>query len=1228
MRAARHQIEHPAPCWQAVEILGAMGGHGRETRRCDVRAQESCKKRCREFFSRAVSGALGLAALCMVASCGGEVEVDEPIEETDIALHLDDWHPMGPIIIKDGQTWTGPGPVQGRMNVVVTNPLNASDVWVGTAGGGVWRGLISWVDATAWTPITDDAPSLSVGAIAIDPNTCDINQCNVIWVGTGENSKRRDTQYGRGVLKVTWNTAQQKYVWTSVGPIDPFGNRIFSRGSITSIVLDPNTQEPNKRVFVALAKGVTANGTHATVTTTPSEPLGIWKSDNGGQNWVNVANFGGAPATDLEIDPLNGTPPVTYTLYAAFGDLGNGGPKEGNVQRSTNGGQSWQSLKEPGPGTLLPNTETSNTVWPELAVFPRSSGTTVVYAALDAGLCPHPHAYGVDACSPGIYRSVNSGSTWAEREPPKTVPDGLPQNKGPLAAYAAYTHALAVHPTNPDTIWYGGLRLYRSTNGGDTWPAVTDPDNPPTGKGVHPDVHGLFVKNGSCPNPFPSCPSTGICAFLVTDGGLYVGDGENCWNGWYQVGLEATQYQSVSVRRGVWNSFVLIGGTQDNGTNAFTTGGVWDHWLHGDASFTHIESGDELIPFIHDSGYGDITQSNKGPRRCWAPVCAQHSYTAVKQGIDLTKPYLFFPPVEAVAAQGGGDDTMFLGAFHLYKSAYGLSSWTDITPGLNIPTGTFGDINIQNSNVVTAIAVAPSDPNRAYLGYYDGALFTAPDAMQANPMWDQIDDGTILPDRPITSIAVHPTLPGRAFVSFSGFGAHSVYVTTTAGNDWSSMDESTGGNLAPRPVNALVVVPQIPPLMFAGTDEGVYRRATADPGDTPLWTKSTSLPHAAVYDFAVDATSGDVYAATHGRGVWRLSASHTTALSNGFKALGAWSSSSSGFFGHGFLPFQSCQVTLVSTGGGSCVTSATDADGATLNTNRWGRLVATKTDTYTERGMGWACLNGSCAGGVPASSCPLGEVRLTCGNRTGVWTVPAVAEYTNPPSSLLAFGFAFTGGATSGTFTFRPTLQRADGTNQQLCSVAVPFSSTNTVRQVLDNAAASVNANATCIAAGVTAGVLGTSAAGPGEDESPEAHRLYLSAPTRTGLQLLTVVDGSLHAELGLGAVGIPLRLPVTPRLSLTGTATGGSFTVSEPNVLGSCTVTVTTAVGESAATVRTRIRDAFNSPVNPSDACFVRLNPRDALLGGDGVLRFPSADGITVRNTDGGLSYTLNGDA
>ncbi|MFO0589624.1 MAG: hypothetical protein U0441_18950 [Polyangiaceae bacterium] len=62
------------------------------------------------------------------------------------------------------------------MTAIAVNPTDTLTIYVGTAVGGVWK---STDGGKTWTPMGDGAPSLAIGAIAVDP------RIEKLWVGSG-----------------------------------------------------------------------------------------------------------------------------------------------------------------------------------------------------------------------------------------------------------------------------------------------------------------------------------------------------------------------------------------------------------------------------------------------------------------------------------------------------------------------------------------------------------------------------------------------------------------------------------------------------------------------------------------------------------------------------------------------------------------------------------------------------------------------------------------------------------------------------------------------------------------------------------------------------------------------------------------------------------------------------------------------------------------------------------
>ena len=195
------------------------------------------------------------------------------------------WFPIGPADVSNGQT-NGFGRVNtsGRATVIAVNPQNPNELWLGTAGGGVWHSINAGVN---FLPMSDDQPSLAIGAIALD--NCSASGCVTIYAGTGESSIRRDTYYGMGLLiGVTSGGEFPGFSW-SVSGAD-----VFKFASIANVILDPATSGGSKAIYVALSSGVTASATESTMTApAPPSGYGVYKSSNAGGSWTHLAIPGG-----------------------------------------------------------------------------------------------------------------------------------------------------------------------------------------------------------------------------------------------------------------------------------------------------------------------------------------------------------------------------------------------------------------------------------------------------------------------------------------------------------------------------------------------------------------------------------------------------------------------------------------------------------------------------------------------------------------------------------------------------------------------------------------------------------------------------------------------------------------------------------------------------------------------------------------------------------------------
>ncbi len=308
----------------------------------------------------------------------------------------------------NGLHWRLIGPFRGGRAVAVSGvPNGGSTFYFGSVDGGIWK----TDDAgTVWTPVFDNQPVASIGALAVAPS-----DSNIIYAGTGESDIRSDLASGDGVYK----SLDGGKTWKNIGLRD---TRQISR-----IVVNP--RDPNV-VFVA-ALG------HAYA---PNDERGVFLSMDGGESWQKVLDRGpsvGAADLAMAIDQ----PQVLFAAmweahrppWSTYAPLG--GPGSG-LFRSTDNGKSWQQLT----GHGLPGGEWGRA---GIAVAGRTKGKRI-YAAIDAK----------DA---GLYRSDDGGDTWTRVN-----------SDARITSRAWYFSSITADPNDADVLYIPNVALYKLSNGGET----------------------------------------------------------------------------------------------------------------------------------------------------------------------------------------------------------------------------------------------------------------------------------------------------------------------------------------------------------------------------------------------------------------------------------------------------------------------------------------------------------------------------------------------------------------------------------------------------------------------------------------------------------------------------------------------------------------------------------------------------------------------------------------
>ena len=209
----------------------------------------------------------------------------------------------------------GPSGQGGRINAIDAVVENPNVIYVGAAAGGVWRSTNA---GTTWTPIFDDQPVQSIGAIAVNQNNPD-----VIWVGTGEGSPRNSVNHGNGVYK----SVDGGDTWTHLG--------LERSRAVHRILLHPTDADVAYLAVLGSPFG-------------DSEERGVYRTRDGGVTWERTLFVDERTgAGDLVMDPRN-----PDKLIAAMWShrrepwtFTSGGPGSG-IHVSYDGGDSWTRRTE------------------------------------------------------------------------------------------------------------------------------------------------------------------------------------------------------------------------------------------------------------------------------------------------------------------------------------------------------------------------------------------------------------------------------------------------------------------------------------------------------------------------------------------------------------------------------------------------------------------------------------------------------------------------------------------------------------------------------------------------------------------------------------------------------------------------------------------------------------------------------------------------------------------
>jgi len=671
--------------------------------------------------------------------------------------------------------------------------------YVASASGGVWK---TTNGGTTWESIFDHQGSASIGDIAVAPSNPDI-----VWVGTGEANNQRSSSWGDGVYK----SENGGKTWTNMG--------LKKSEHIGRIIVHPTNPEI---VFVAAAGPLWGAG----------GDRGLFRTTDGGRTWKNVKNIDTHTGfTDVIFDPTN--PDVIYAAsfqrerrpYTYVG----GGPGSG-LWKSIDRGDTWTKLTEG-----LPKVDVGR-----IGLDVSRSNPNIVYATIETKVTGNGASQGNTEGS--VYRSDDRGGSW--------------QKMGTGFSYPWYMGQVRVDPTNPDRVYFMGVQLQVSTDGGRTFRN--------TASGAHSDHHAMWID--------PTDPNHLI---IGCDGGVYISHDRGRTVD-FVPNLPISQYYAIATDMRQPFYFVY-GGLQDNSSwggpsqtrnRQGITNADWIRTTGGDGFYAQIDPVDPNTVYGESQG-GDIVRFDvrTGEQKTIKPI---PDFGAKPYRWNWSSPMLISPY---------DHNTIYFGANYLFKSINRGDAWTRLGPDLTR--------QLNRDSLPVMGKIWPRDAIARHQGTADyGNISTIDESpLKQGLLYVGTDDGVISVSRDggatWNRITKFPGVPDQTYVSrvvASRFNEGTVYATldnhrnndfkpyvlksTDYGAKWSPITGNLPANGSVQVIREDLVEPN---LLFVGTEFGVFYTALGGGSWTQL---KYNIPTVAVHDIVVHPREHDLVIGTHGRGIY------------------------------------------------------------------------------------------------------------------------------------------------------------------------------------------------------------------------------------------------------------------------------------------------------------------------------------------------------------------------
>ncbi|MDC0230507.1 T9SS type A sorting domain-containing protein [Aureispira] len=526
------------------------------------------------------------------------------------------WQSIGPFDFDKTAASTSYACGAAHIYTVEKAKTNADVLYAGTATAGVWKSIDKGKN---WQLTTAGEWMTSVRAIEIDHSNI-----QVVYAASDLDNNLYKTIDGGG----TWQI---------------IGDSLFNTLThyIPDIIMHPDS---NNVLLLASSEG-------------------LYRTSDGGNNWQQI--MAGA-FQEIEFHPFLSN--IVYVVKQISNKT--------EFYKSTDNGITFTHKPNGWPVPAAAIDEQKRT---EIAVSPADSNK--IYALLSG-------AVGFVSGLYGIYVSTDAGENWSSiccgahlpNFPSSSNPNlmhWLDDGTGNGGQYY-YDLALAVSPTNADSVFVAGVNLWVSADGANTFTCPAQWNHSYKNNYVHADIHDIRLYENEI--------------WVACDGGIFFSTDNGLSFSQRMEGIEGTDFWGFGT--GFQDGEVMLGGTFHNGTLLKDNNVYTNDWLSTDG-------GDNFRGFVHPI-YKRIVFSDFGKK----------ILSGDRSVNNVNLPFAHLPHAGLTVGFSGNI------AFHpqVYNTVYSTDYyylWKSENNGM-----TWEQIYDFGSGLITSLEISWADPDIMYMNYH------------------------------------------------------------------------------------------------------------------------------------------------------------------------------------------------------------------------------------------------------------------------------------------------------------------------------------------------------------------------------------------------------------------------------------------------------------------------------------------------------------------------------